>query len=108
MNLSFKNLYKKREAKMNENTKSLFIHYLTEFIIGSIGLGILAILIWFSEFIISLSLISAWVFLFNGVLFTYWIWKSESRIWEKSFAGIYFIIIEIIIANTFTSLSLFV
>ena len=92
--------------QMNENKKSLFIHHLTEFIIGSIGLGIIAILIWFSDFIISLSLISAWIFLFNGVHFTYWIWKSDSKLSEKSFAGIYFIIIEIIIENTFTSPSL--
>ena len=90
---------------MDENQKSLVVHYLTEFIIGSIGLGILAVLLWFREFEISLQLFSAWIF--NGVLFAYWVWKSETKVWEKSIAGIYFILIEIIIASSFTSFSLF-
>ena len=92
---------------MNENQKSLVVHYLTEFTIGSIGLGILSILLWFREFQISFQLFSAWIFIFNGVLFAYWVWKSETKVWEKSIAGIYFILIEIIIASTFTSFSLF-
>ena len=92
---------------MNENQKSLVVHYLTEFTIGSIGLGILAILLRFREFQISFQLFSAWIFIFNGVLFAYWVWKSETKVWEKSIAGIYFILIEIIIASTFTSFSLF-
>ena len=90
---------------MDENQKSLVVHYLTEFIIGSIGLGILAILLWFREFQISLQLFSAWIF--NGVLFAYWVWKSKTKAWEKSIAGTYFILIEIIIASSFTSFSLF-
>ena len=90
---------------MDENQKSLVVHYLTEFIIGSIGLGILAVLLWFREFEISLQLFSAWIF--NGVLFAYWVWKSETKVWEKSNAGIYFILIEIIITSSFTSFSLF-
>ena len=90
---------------MDENQKSLVVHYLTEFIIGSIGLGILAVLLWFREFEISLQLFSAWIF--NGVLFAYWVWKSETKVLEKSIAGIYFILIEIIIARSFTSFSLF-
>ena len=90
---------------MDENQKSLVVHYLTEFIIGSIGLGILTVLLWFREFEISLQLFSAWIF--NGVLFAYWVWKSETKVWEKSIAGIYFILIEIIIASSFTSFSLF-
>ena len=90
---------------MDENQKSLVVHYLTEFIIGSIGLGILAVFLWFREFQISLQLFSAWIF--NGVLFAYWVWKSETKVWEKSIAGIYFILIEIIIASSFTSFSLF-
>ena len=90
---------------MDENQKSLVVHYLTEFIIGSIGLGILAVLLWFREFEISLQLFSAWIF--NGVLFAYWVWKSETKVWEKSIPGIYFILIEIIIASSFTSFSLF-
>ena len=92
---------------MNENQKSLVVHYLTEFTIGSIGLGILAILLCFREFQISFQLFSAWIFIFNGVLFAYWVWKSETKVWGKSIAGIYFILIEIIIASTFTSFSLF-
>ena len=92
---------------MDENQKSLVVHYLTEFIIGSIGLGILAVLLWFREFQISFQLFSAWIFIFNAVLFAYWVWKSETKVWEKSIAGIYFILIEIIIASTFTSFSLF-
>ena len=92
---------------MNENQKSLVVHYLTEFTIGSIGLGILAILLWFREFQISFQLFSAWIFIFNGVLFAYWVWKSETKVWEKSIAGIYFILIEIIIASSFASFSLF-
>ena len=78
---------------MDENKKSLDVHYLTEFIIGSIGLGILAVLLWLREFEISLQLFSAWIFIFNGVLFVYWVWKSETKVWEKSIAGIYFILI---------------
>ena len=92
---------------MNENQKSLVVHYLTEFTIGSIGLGILAILLWFREFQISFQLFSAWIFIFNGVLFAYWVWKSETKVWGKSIGGIYFILIEIIIASTFTPFSLF-
>ena len=88
---------------MNENQKSLVVHYLTELIIGSIGLGILAVLLWFREFQISLQLFSVWIFIFNGVLFAYWVWKSETKVWEKSIVGIYFILIEIIIASSFTS-----
>ena len=78
---------------MDENQKSLVVHYLTEFIIGSIGLGILAVLLWFREFQISFQLFSAWIFIFNGVLFSNWVWKSETKVWEKSIAGIYFILI---------------
>ena len=92
---------------MDENQKSLVVHYLTELIIGSIGLGILAVLLWFREFQISLQLFSVWIFIFYGVLFAYWVWKSETKVWEKSIAGIYFILIEIIIASSFASFTLF-
>ena len=84
---------------MNENQKSLVVHYLTEFTIGSIGLGILAILLWFREFQISFQLFSAWIFIFNGVLFVYWVWKSETKVWEKSIAGIYFILFIYLMDN---------
>ena len=92
---------------MDENQKSLVVHYLTELIIGSIGLGILAVLLWFREFQISLQLFSVWIFIFKGVLFAYWVWKSVTKVWEKSIAGIYFILIEIIIASSFASFTLF-
>lgn len=88
---------------MDENKKLLLIHYLTEFILVIIGLSILLILLYVNNFGISLNIISLWVFIFNGVLFTYWLWKDESKIWEKSIIGIYFVIIEIIIASSFTS-----
>ena len=92
---------------MDKNQKFLVIHYLTEFMIGSIGSGILAGLLWLREYEILLQLFSAWIFIFNGVFFAYWVWKSETKVWEKSIAGIYFILIEIIIASSFTSFSLF-
>ena len=88
---------------MDENKKSLLIHYITEFILGSIGIGIFVILLYFNEFDLSLNIVSLWVFLYNGILFTYWIWKSDAKIWEKSIAGIYLLIIEIIIASSFST-----
>ena len=91
---------------MDENQKSILIHYLTEFIIASIGLGILVVILWFQDFQISMALLSIWIFLFNGVLFSYWLWKSQAKSWEKIIIGIYFILIEIIIANSFASLTL--
>ena len=88
---------------MDENKKSLLIHYITEFILGSIGIGIFVILLYFNEFDLSLNIVSLWVFLYNGILFTYWIWKSDAKIWEKSIAGIYLLIIEVIIASSFST-----
>ena len=79
---------------MDENKKSLLIHYITEFILGSIGIGIFVILLYFNEFDLSLNIVSLWVFLYNGILFTYWIWKSDAKIWEKSIAGGYLLIID--------------
>ena len=77
---------------MDENKRSLLIHYITEFILGSIGIGIFVILLYFNEFDLSLNIVSLWVFLYNGILFTYWIWKSDannegcfgSRIWRRA------------------------
>ena len=71
---------------MDENQKSLVVHYLIEFIFGSIGLGILAVLLWFREFEISFQIFSAWIFIFNSVLFAYWVWESETKVWKKSIA----------------------
>lgn len=88
---------------MDENKRSLLIHYVTEFILGSIGVGIFVILLYMNQFNFSLNIISLWVFIYNGVLFAYWIWKSDVKIWEKSIAGIYLLIIEIIIASSFST-----
>ena len=88
---------------MDENKKSLLIHYVTEFILGSIGVGIFVILLYMNQFNFSLNIISLWVFIYNGVLFAYWIWKSDAKIWENSIAGIYLLIIEIIIASSFST-----
>ena len=88
---------------MDENKRSLLIHYITEFILGSIGIGIFVILLYFNEFDLSLNIVSLWVFLYNGILFTYWIWKNDAKIWEKTIAGCYLLIIEIIISSSFTT-----
>ena len=68
---------------MDENKRSLLIHYVTEFILGSIGVGIFVILLYMNQFNFSLNIISLWVFIYNGVLFAYWIWKSDAKIWEN-------------------------
>ncbi len=87
---------------MDEKKKSILIYYLTEFVLFSIGVGILIILLSLNNFDWSISILSLWVFFFNAVLFSYWIWKSKSKIWEKSIAGLYFFLIEIIILNSYT------
>jgi len=87
---------------MDQKNKSILIYYLTEFIFFSIGVGILAILLWIKHFELSLSILSLWTFFFNAVLFSYWLWKSKTKIWEKFIAGIYFFLIEIIIINSYT------
>ena len=84
---------------MDENKKLLIIHYLTEFILFFISIGILIVLLTLKDFKFSWILIPQWVFLFNGVLFTFWLWKDKSQIWEKTIAGIYFLLVQIIIAN---------
>ena len=33
----------------------------------------------------------------------YWLWKNNSKVWEKIIIGTYFILIEIIIAKSFVS-----
>jgi len=84
---------------MDENKKLLIIHYLTEFILFFISIGILIVLLTLKDFKFSWILIPQWVFLFNGVLFTFWLWKDKSQIWEKTIAGIYFLLVQIIIAS---------
>jgi len=70
---------------MDTEKKKSIIHYLTEFVIATIGIIIFLILIWFKEFNVSYTLTSTWVFLFNTLLFFYWLWKSNYKFWEKSF-----------------------
>jgi hypothetical protein len=85
---------------MDLEKKKALVHYLTEFIIGSIGAIIFLILMWFKEFRLSYTLISTWVFFFNTVLIFYWLWRSSYKFWEKSFVILYFILIEIIIIKS--------
>ena len=72
-------------------------YYIKEFILSLIGLAILAGLFWYYKFELTIRLLSIWVFIFNGVLMGFWIWKSNSKSWEKGFIGLYFILVEIII-----------
>ena len=88
---------------MDEEKKSILIHYLTQLILFVIGIGILFLILFIKDFQFSWSIISLWVFLYNGILFTYWLWKNNSRLWEKIIIGIYFILLEIIIARSFVS-----
>ena len=88
---------------MDEEKKSVLIHYLTEFILFVIGLGILFLLLFIRDFQFSWGVVSLWVFLYNGILFTHWLWINNSKMWEKVIVGMYFILVEIIIANSFVS-----
>tara|TARA_B100001094_G_C17972287_1_gene690900 strand:- start:93 stop:329 length:237 start_codon:yes stop_codon:yes gene_type:complete len=71
---------------MDEEKKSILIHYLTEFILFVIGIGILFLILFIKDFQFSWSIISLWVFLYNSILFTYWFWKNNSKLWEKIIA----------------------
>lgn len=88
---------------MDEEKKSILIHYLTEFILFTIGIGMLFLILFLKNFQFSWGIASLWVFLYNGVLFTYWLWKNNSNVWEKTIIGTYFILVEIIIAKSFVS-----
>ena len=88
---------------MDEEKRSILIHYLTELILFVIGVGILFLILFIRDFQFSWNIISLWVFLYNGMLFTYWLWKNNSKLWEKIIIGIYFILLEIIIARSFVS-----
>ena len=82
---------------MEQDKKSALIHYLEEFVIAIIGIAIFLGLLWYSDFNISVRILSLWIFLFNGILFTFWLWKSDAKNWEKAIAALYFILVEIII-----------
>ena len=88
---------------MDEEKKSVLIHYITEFILFAIGLGILFLILFIRDFQFSWGVTSLWIFLYNGILFTYWQWMNNSKMWEKVIVGLYFILVEIIIANSFVS-----
>ena len=88
---------------MDEDKKSVLIHYLTEFILFAIGLGILFLILFIRDFQFSWGVASLCVFLYNGILFTYWLWIKNSKMWEKVIVGMYFILVEITIANSFVS-----
>ncbi len=82
---------------MEQDKKSALIHYLEEFVIAIIGMAIFLGLLWYSNFNFSVRILSLWIFLFNGILFTFWLWKSDAKNWEKAIAALYFILVEIII-----------
>ena len=82
---------------MEQDKKSALIHYLQEFVIAIIGIAIFLGLLWYSNFNFSVRILSLWIFLFNGILFTFWLWKSDAKNWEKAVAALYFILVEIII-----------
>ena len=88
---------------MDEEKKSVLIHYVTEFILFAIGLGILFLILFIRNFQFSWGVTSLWIFLYNGILFTYWLVINNSKVWEKGIASLYFILVEIIIANSFVS-----
>ena len=86
---------------MDEEKKSVLIHYVTEFILFAIGLGILFFILFIRNFQFSWGIAPLWVFLYNGILFTYWLWINNSKMWKKVIVSLYFILVEIIIANSF-------
>ena len=82
---------------MEQDKKTALIHYIEESVIAIIEIAIFLGLLWYSDFIISVRVLSLWIFLFNGILFTFWLWKSNTKNWEKAVVGLYFILVEIII-----------
>ena len=82
---------------MEQDKKTALIHYIEESVIAIIGIAIFLGLLWYSDFNISVRVLSLWIFLFNGILFTFWLWKSNTKPWEKAVVGLYFILVEIII-----------
>ena len=82
---------------MEQDKKNALIHYLEESVIAIIGIAIFLGLLLYSNFNFSVRILSLWIFLFNGILFTFWLWKSDAKNWEKAIAALYFILVEIII-----------
>ena len=50
---------------MDENKRSLLIHYVTEFILGSIGVGIFIVVLYINQFIFSLNIICLYYILYH-------------------------------------------
>tara|TARA_B100001750_G_scaffold46786_1_gene35026 strand:+ start:715 stop:990 length:276 start_codon:yes stop_codon:yes gene_type:complete len=73
---------------LEQDKKSALIHYLEEFVIAIIGIAIFLGLLWYSNFNFSVRILSLWIFLFNGILFTFWLWKSDAKNWEKAIAAL--------------------
>ena len=93
---------------MDEEKRSVLIHYITKFIPFTIGLGVLFLIFFMRNFHFSRGfplwrVASLWTFLYNGILFTYWLWMNNSKMWKKGITGLYFILVEIIIANSIVS-----
>ena len=82
---------------LEQDKETALIHYLEESVIAIIGIAIFLGLLWYSDFNFSVRILSLWIFLFNGILFTFWLWKSDTKNWEKTVAALYFILVEIII-----------
>ncbi|MBJ12769.1 MAG: hypothetical protein CMG62_06795 [Candidatus Marinimicrobia bacterium] len=82
---------------MDQEKKSIIMHYIKEFLVAFTGVAILAVLLWYHKFNFSIKLLSLWMFIFNAVLFSFWLWKSKNKTWEKGVVGIYFILLEWII-----------
>ena len=82
---------------MEQDKKTALIYCLEESVIAIIGIAIFLGLLWYSDFNFSVRILSLWIFLFNGILFTFWLWKSDAKNWEKVVAALYFILVEIII-----------
>ena len=89
---------------MDEEKRSVLIHYITKFIPFTIGLGVLFLILFMRNFQFSLGVASLWIFMYKGILFTYWLWINNSKVWEKGIVGLYFIIVKITISSSFASL----
>jgi hypothetical protein len=74
---------------MDIEKKKAIIHDLTEFVIATVGVIVFLILMCFKEFNLSYNLNFNWIFLFNTLLLFYWLWKRNSKFWEKSFVILY-------------------
>ena len=68
-----------RNNKMDQEKKSIVIYYVKEFLIIFTGIAILIFLLWYHKFSFSIKLLSLWIFIFNAVLFSFWLWVSKNK-----------------------------